>query len=60
MSLLLSIWFVIKLLSDLSETLYGDATLDRFHLLSLILSKLFSIARALMQFTCQQRVTAAK
>jgi hypothetical protein len=39
--LLLSIWFIIKLLSDLSETLYGDASLYRFHLLSRILASFF-------------------
>jgi hypothetical protein len=58
--LLLSIWFISKLLSDLSKTLYGDATLFCPHLLSRILSKLFSFARAMMQFACQQRATAAK
>jgi hypothetical protein len=59
-SLLLSIWFIIKLLSDFSETLYGDATLSCFHLLPVILGRFFSFARALMQFACQQRATAAK
>jgi Ca2+/Na+ antiporter len=40
-SLLLSIWFIINLLTDLSETLYGDAILSCFHPLSRILASFF-------------------
>jgi hypothetical protein len=52
-SLLLSIWFIITLLSDLTETLYGDTTLSCLHLLSRILASFFSFVWALLQFACQ-------
>jgi hypothetical protein len=52
-SLLLSIWFIILLLSDLAETLYGDATLLAFTSSLTFLVRFSSFACASLQFACQ-------